>query len=333
MAKAKNRVCPECGDKVPAEPKGRRDFLKTLGAGAAALALARVPAWSQEAGATTEALIKELYGSISDDQKKLVIAPFEDAGRLKIYNAALGKKIGDAYTKPQQELVQKILRSLASDEKGWAQLSRLGTWDASKSFEACGANLFGDLSGKYTWVFSGHHLTIRCDGNSVEGPALGGPLYYGHTPNGYSSNNCFLYQTESALAAYEGLTAAQRKQATLTGTPGEGAPSIAFRKAGEAFPGLSLAELNAEQKGLVEKVMRDLLSPYRKADAEEAMKVVANKGGLDKLNMAFYLDPEKAEKPDSKRPWHFWRIEGAGFVWNFRVLPHVHTFVNISATA
>ena len=29
-------------------------------------------------------------------------------------------------------------------------------------------------------------------------------------------------------------------------------------------------------------------------------------------------------------PWHFWRLEGPGFAWNFRVLPHVHTWVNIS---
>jgi hypothetical protein len=29
--------------------------------------------------------------------------------------------------------------------------------------------------------------------------------------------------------------------------------------------------------------------------------------------------------------WHFWRLEGPGFVWNYRVLPHVHTYVNISS--
>ena len=27
----------------------------------------------------------------------------------------------------------------------------------------------------------------------------------------------------------------------------------------------------------------------------------------------------------------FWRLEGPGFVWNYRVLPHVHTYVNISS--
>jgi hypothetical protein len=34
---------------------------------------------------------------------------------------------------------------------------------------------------------------------------------------------------------------------------------------------------------------------------------------------------------DDKEPWHFWRLEGPGFVWNYRVLEHVHTYVNISS--
>ena len=31
-------------------------------------------------------------------------------------------------------------------------------------------------------------------------------------------------------------------------------------------------------------------------------------------------------KTTEKQPWSFWRIEGPGFIWNFRVLPHVHTY-------
>ena len=49
-----------------------------------------------------------------------------------------------------------------------------------------GADIFGDPSkGKFAFQFTGHHLTIRCDGDSEEGAAFGGPIYYGHTPNGY----------------------------------------------------------------------------------------------------------------------------------------------------
>jgi len=81
------------------------------------------------------------------------------------------------------------------------------------------------------------------------------------------------------------------------------------------------------QKELVEKVMRDLLSPYRKDDADEVMEVLKETGGLEKIHLAFYKNSED----NDKQPWHFWRLEGPGFIWNFRVLPHVHTYVNISS--
>ncbi len=330
MRKLSPRACPECGDTVPAEPVDRRGFLKIVGGSAAALAVARVPAWAKgpRPNVTAEEMIKELYGGLTDDQKKLVVAPFESPDRTKFYNAALGKKIGDAYTKPQQELVGRILRAICSDENGWNQVSRGGTWDASKSFEACGANIFGNpTAGKFTWVFSGHHLTLRCDGNTDEGVAFGGPLYYGHSPNGYSEKNLFFYQTKSALSVFEALTEAQRKRAVVKGSPGEGITSVKFRGAGEAVPGIASAELTKDQKALVEKVMREVLSPYRKEDGDEVMQVIKAKGGLEKVHLAFYQDSES----DPKQPWTFWRLEGPGFVWNYRVLPHVHTFVNISS--
>ena len=44
------------------------------------------------------------------------------------------------------------------------------------------------------------------------------------------------------------------------------------------------------------------------------------------------LLPTTADATTTQR-WHFWRLEGPGFVWNYRVLPHVHTYVNIAARA
>jgi hypothetical protein len=336
MSKKTRRACPECGDTVPAEPLDRRNFLRAAGAGAAAVALARIPSgWAQDAkpadtsNKTAEELIKELYSGLNADQKMAVVAPIEAPQRLKLYNAALGKKIGEVYTKPQQELVGRILKAISSGEEGWKQISRNGTWDGSKAFENCGANLFGDTAGKFTWVFSGHHLTIRCDGNTEEGVAFGGPLYYGHSPNGYSEKNLFYYQTKSALAVFDALTETQRQQAVAKEAPIEGLPSVKFRGPGEARPGIAYAELSKEAQGLVEKVMRDVLSPYRKTDADEVLQVIKTQGGMEKVNLAFY----KEEETKANQPWSFWRLEGPGFVWNYRVLPHVHTFVNISAKA
>lgn len=331
MAKTDPRPCPECGESVPAGPMNRRGFLRAAGAGAAALALSRVPGVSAQDAKpldpAAEAMIRELYSGLNADQKLAVVKPIDAPERGQLYNAALGKKIGDVYTKPQQELVGRILRALSSGEEGWNQISRGGTWDASKAFENCGANLFGDVNGRYTWVFSGHHLTLRCDNNTEDGPAFGGPIYYGHSPNGYSERNVFQYQTKSVLAVYESLTKDEREQAIAYEDPAEGLPSLKFRCTCDATPGVAYRKLNAQSKTLIEKVMRDLLSPYRKEDADEAMQVIKKTGGMETMHVMFFQ--EKDAK--ASQPWSFWRVEGPGFIWNFRVLPHVHTFVNISS--
>jgi hypothetical protein len=54
-------------------------------------------------------------------------------------------------------------------------------------------------------------------------------------------------------------------------------------------------------------------------------------GGMAKVHMAFYSDEYEGSKTSEKQPWSFWRLEGPGFVWNFRVLPHVHVYVNIAS--
>jgi hypothetical protein len=189
--------------------------------------------------------------------------------------------------------------------------------------------MFGELvwGKKFAFVFSGHHLTIRCPGTSEEGAAFGGPMFYGHSPNGYSERNVFNYQTKSVLSVFEALSEEQRKKAVMQHNPGEGESSVRFRAADQAKPGIGYGDLTKDQRQLVETVMRDVLSPYRKEDADEVMKIVKVNGGLEKLHLGFYQD---AGATDNQR-WHFWRLEGPGFVWNYRVLPHVHTYVNISS--
>ena len=113
----------------------------------------------------------------------------------------------------------------------------------------------------------------------------------------------------------------------VAGSPGEQEPSVRFRAKGQKHPGISFGELSPDQRTLVEKVMRDVLSPYRKEDADEVMEIIKVTGGMEKIHLAFYQDKEMN---DNQR-WHFWRLEGPGFVWNYRVLPHVHTYVNISS--
>jgi hypothetical protein len=185
--------------------------------------------------------------------------------------------------------------------------------------------LFGDPSenGKFAWLFSGHHLTLRCDSNAEPGAAWGGPVWYGHSPNGYSPNNVFNYQTVHVQSLFDALDEKQRAKAIAQDNPGDGQGGL---KPTNPRHGIPYTELTAEQKALVESVMKALLGPFRAEDVTEVMQLVKENGGLEQIHVAYYKD----KGMDDKRPWHFWRVEGPGFVWNFRVLPHVHCWVNIA---
>jgi len=343
MSEMKKPNCPECTEP---ESLGRRDFIRVLGgttAGLAAGTLAAPRLLAQQATATTTAavavparaaapaedLVRELFAGLSAEQKTQVVYPLDHGGanptRLRMFNAPFARNIGQVYTQPQQELVQRILRAMSSDDEGYRRLTRNNTFDGSQSLQGCGAYIFGDPTNnqRFSYVFMGHHLTVRCDGNSEPGAAFGGPMYYGHSPDGYSQRNVFNYQTQRVKEVFDALSAEQRGRAVLDGNPGEQIGSVQFR---DRHPGLVAADLTADQRRLVEAVMRDILQPYRREDADEVMQIVRQNGGLERLHLAFYRD----RGTDDAR-WHFWRLEGPGFVWNYRVLPHVHTFVNIAA--
>ena len=285
-----------------------------------------------------ESLIRELHSTLSDDQKRTLVLPWNQGAnkrgktpdRLGMYNRAYkAQRIDKHYTKAQQDLLKRIFKSICNGDDGYNTISRKGSFDASKSFEGCGAHIFGDPTGdkKFAWLFTGHHLTVRCDGNSEPGAAFGGPMYYGHLVNGYSDKNAYKFQTERVQRVFDALSDKQRKKAVVSGNPGERARSIQFRK---EHPGIVSSELSKDQRKLVADVMRDLIAPFRKEDGDEVMQIVKANGGLEKLHLAYYKDRRST---DTRIRWHFWRVEGPGFVWNFRVLPHVHCYVNIAKSA
>ena len=130
---------------------------------------------------------------------------------------------------------------------------------------------------------------------------------------------------------FDALDEKQRTKATVDkGNPGEGGNSIKLKQDAQR-PGIAAKELSADQKKLMASVMESVLYPFRKEDVDEVMMVIKATGGIEKIDFAFYSDTYEGAKTSEKQPWSFWRLEGPGFVWNFRVLPHVHTYVNIAS--
>ncbi len=340
--------CPECDEGIDLpEPQfrkrersqSRRAFLGTVGAGAAVVAGAGTRTLSakdvaKKPAKPAEGLIRELYDTFTPEQKKQFALPWDHGQNGKLTRLAtfnrpiLGKRLGQEFSKSQQDLIKRTLRSILANDEALERISRHGTWDGSKSFEGCGCAIFGEPSDdkKFAWVFSGHHLTLRCDGNSVPGAAFGGPVYYGHSANGYSKRNVYNYQTEKVQAVFDALDAKQQEKAIADRNPGDRDRGIRFPTKGSEQPGIGYDELSKDQQQLVENVMRTLLEPFRKEDGDEVMEIIKANGGMDEIHLAFYKD---GSSKDEQLKWHFWRLEGPGFIWNYRVLPHVHCYVNI----
>jgi hypothetical protein len=310
-----------------------------VGATAAVAAVGLTPlqkarAARAEKQAQAEALVFELYKAMDDDTKKKIVRPWDHGGktpsRLKTGNAAVdGLTINKSYQKKQIELLDKIFRAIGNGEEGYKQLSRDGRFDGSHDFEGLSAIIYGEPAEgkKFSLVFTGHHLTVRCDGNSEEATAFGGPLYYGHSPSGYATGNVFVRQTKAATELLGALDGEAKKTAVQKGKWVDEHGGVKVPKKDTKNPGLCFADMTKDQKALTEKLMKELISPYRKEDGDEVMELIKATGGMEKLSMAFYLEGGE----NNERPWTYWRLEGPGFVWSFRALPHIHTFVHVNS--
>jgi hypothetical protein len=332
--------CPECESGAPL---GRRDFIRVIGAATAAVTVGLTPLQQARAARAekqreAEALVFDLFKSMDGDQKKKLVMPWDQKigkqaipARLMTHNAAVGKDsvIGLGYNKKQVDILAKIFKSISNGSDGYKQLSRNNKFDNSGDFENIGALIYGEpVEGKkFSLVFAGHHLTVRCDGNSEEATAFGGPLYYGHTPSGYSTTNVFYNQTEIVTELHNALSEKQKKVGVKPGKWNDEHGTMKVPKKDAKLPGISIADMSKDQKELVEKVMKELVSPYRKEDGDEVMELIKAVGGMEKINVAFYQEG----KNTASEPWSYCRLEGPGFVWSFRVLPHIHTFVYISS--
>ena len=323
--------CPEC-----APDPGRRKFLAGAGVAAVVAATGGLPAVGAALSAAplpkgtkvgpAETTVLKLYQSLTAEQKKAAAFPFTDprATRISANWHVVPQKIGELYNTEQQRLIHEILRGVTSEE-GYERFIRQMV-DDDGGFEKYSCAIFGEPGkDRFEWVMTGRHLTIRANGSNAPDMVFGGPIVYGHGATGNQKANVFYYQTQVANEVFQALDGKQRAKALLNEAPAESA--IELKKGG--FAGIPVGELSRDQRALVDKVMRELLAPYREADVKEAMDALKAHGGLEKVHLAFY----KQEDLGSDQEWDIWRLEGPTLVWHFRGAPHVHTWVNFKTTS
>ena len=322
----------------------RRTFIKTAvsglaaaGAGGLPLLAHAEPKSASPANATSETLVTTLYQSLSDAQRQSVVFPFDHPLRSKVDNNwhITKQRVGKDFTPDQQAMIREIFLKMHSPEYAERVMKQVEHDAGEQGFGACSIALFGQPGiGKFEFVLTGRHVTRRCDGDSVEGAAFGGPIFYGHAALSDEEaadhpGNIYWYQAQRANEVFKMLDGKQRDLALLGNPRGEhGTDTVALTGKKSGLPGIPVRELSSDQKEHVHKVMSDLLAPFRKQDVDEAIKLI-KANGFDDLHMAFYKNLDIG----NDGVWDVWQLEGPAMVWYFRGAPHVHTWVHIRQKA
>jgi hypothetical protein len=318
----------------------RRGFLRAAGV-ATALAAARpsqmlTAAEPVIAKPASESLVKLLYDLLTAEQKKEVCFGWsyvaEPLGLLRTYISAnwhVTKPVIDSafYTADQQKLIREIFLGLIQPE--WVSRIDKQLKDDEGGFGKQSVAIFGAPgSGKFQFILTGRHITLRCDGGSTEHIAFGGPIVYGHAASGFYEKpghpaNIFWPQAVAANSVVKMLDGKQRAAAVIRTPPQENA--IAFQGQKSTLPGVAVRDLSADQKAHVQAVLAKLIEPYRQSDCDRVAACLKAQGGLDDCHLAFY---EKGQLTAGE--YDIWRLEGPAFVWHFRGVPHVHTWVHVA---
>src|SRR5881409_1565276 len=207
----------------------RRTFLRSTVVGSAAVAAASpfsalAVSQAEKAAArkaSSETLVAMLFKSLKEEQKKSVCFPFEDPLRSKVDNNWMitDKKISEFFTKDQQAMIREIFIGLHSPEYADKVLQQVEHDGGKEGFGGSSIALFGEPgSGKFEFVLTGRHCTRRCDGDSVEGAAFGGPIFYGHAAKGNNEKadhpgNAYWFQALRANEVWKSLDGRQRELA------------------------------------------------------------------------------------------------------------------------
>jgi hypothetical protein len=344
----KKLVCPDC-ESIQIPAVDRRGFLSGVAATAAAATTSGLTVFATprlEAAptptSTAETAVKALYENLTDDQKKAICFEWDHKGGpgkglLRTYvsnnwHITKPQVDSDFFTEKQRDIVNDIFCGIFNPEwqkKIKKQLKDDGGGDFGHNLSCAIFGKPGD--GKFEFVMTGRHLTIRADGHSESHVALGGPIFHGHAASGFTEKvhhpgNIFWHQALLANKVYAMLETEQQAKALVEARPKEQAVGFHGGDKEAKYPGIAVKGFNPDQKKGLQAVLDSLLEPYRKEDQEEVQACLKKQGGLDACYLAFYKDGDIGDDGE----WDNWRLEGPSFVWYFRGEPHVHIWINVA---
>ena len=317
----------------------RRELLKHASVATAGLSL---PVWGRtmpsalgEPGQTSS-LPRQLYDSLSDEQREKICLPCEHARRQFISNwwyIHPEHRIPDTFSVEQQELIQSIFDSLHNPEHRAAVNDQVLVDQYGQSKNAPSIGFFGTPADEdFEFIYTGHHVTRRCNAHTDAGVGFGGrPIFYGHFPKDFHETkdhpgNAYWYQGKIFNEFVRELDGKQQGQALAKRSPRPEKPDAVIRKRKVDFPGLAGAELSPDQQGLLLQTMGKMLGMFRSGDVSATLDTISRQEMIPRLSISYY---DGKYDIGSDRVWDTWQIEGPEMVWYFRGEPHIHSYFHV----
>lgn len=323
----------------------RRSFLGLAGASATLLGtptLAAQPALLLPTRSATDSLPMQLWKSLTDEQRMKVGLPANHPRRQYVSNwwyIHPNFRIPATFTPDQQELIRRIFDSLHSPEYIEEVRKQVQIDQYAQAKNAPAAGFFGTPDDPdFEFIFTGHHVTRRCNAHSDKGRGFGGaPIFYGHYPHAEENmrdnfneapdhpGNPYWYQGRIFNQFVQGLDAVQRQQGLVSAEPRSEDPESVISPP-TATQGLAVASLSSDQKKLFVETMRKMLAMFRPDDVTATMQTIEQKGIVDRLHVSWF-----AGRYDigGDKVWDTWQIEGPDMVWYFRGQPHIHCYLHL----
>ena len=329
-------------------PLNRRQLLKKMALSSAAVALSDLGPWLPKAAAakapSSDSLAMQLYKSLTDEQKAKVCLPVDHPRRQWIDNwwyIHSEYRIPNTFSSEQQEAIQTIFDSLHSPEyiDDVKKQVRLDTYGIDRNAPAVG--FFGGPENEdFEFIYTGHHVTRRCNVHSVDGTGFGGaPIFYGHYPHPLTEMNTnfhetpehpgnpYWYQGKAFNRFVESLDGAQHDAGLVQARPRSEKPELVIQRA-PTPPGLHCADLSKDQKQELVETMRDMMAMFRPGDIDATIGLIEKKNVVDRLHISWY---DGKYDVGSDQVWDTWQIEGPDMVWYFRGVPHIHCYFHLKA--
>ncbi|MEM7477080.1 MAG: DUF3500 domain-containing protein [Planctomycetota bacterium] len=314
----------------------RRQLLKTLSASTALLTVAGGSAAT--AASTADSLPMQLYKSLSDEQRQKICLPINHKSRGYISNwwyVHRDHRVNNTFKPEQQQLIQEIFDSLHSEEHRDAVNAQVEIDQYGEAKNAPSVGFFGSPDDEdFEFIFTGHHVTRRCNAHTDEGQGFGGaPIFYGHFPTDFNEKpdhpgNPYWYQGKIFNEFVQCLDGKQQEEALVSNNPRSERSNLVLLKKQADWPGLSCKTLSPDQKQKMIATMRKMLAMFRSDDVEATLKLIEDKDMLDRLFVSFY---DGKYDIGNDQVWDTWQIEGPDMVWYFRGEPHIHSYFHVKS--